>query len=98
VSLAPQLKDPDTVRERPALSSSYFGNHAVRSRDWRYIRYTDGAEELYDHRSDPEELTNLAGDPEYQSIIADHARWIPKDAAPEVKPLETQEAYRAGRL
>ncbi|MDF2376337.1 MAG: sulfatase [Verrucomicrobiales bacterium] len=97
-SLVPQLKDPDAARERPALTTSYFGNHAVRSRDWRYIRYADGAAELYDHRVDPDELTNLAADPKYQSIIADHARWIPENAAPEVKPLKEQEPFRAGRL
>jgi arylsulfatase A-like enzyme len=36
------------------------GNHAVRSQRWRYIRYQDGSEELYDHDADPNEWTNLA--------------------------------------
>jgi arylsulfatase A-like enzyme len=40
-------------------------NYAVRSRDWRYILYKNGAEELYDHRSDAHEWTNLADDPDY---------------------------------
>ena len=35
------------------------GNAAVRDRDWRYIRYSDGSEELYDHRTDPKEWVNL---------------------------------------
>lgn len=96
-SLVPQLEDPTLVRERPALTTSYFDNHAVRSRDFRYIRYADGAEELYDHRKDPGETTNLASDTAYRSVIEDHARWIPTDAVPEVKPLETQESYRAFR-
>ncbi|MDF1659377.1 MAG: sulfatase [Verrucomicrobiales bacterium] len=96
-SLNPQLNDPDTARKRPALTTSYFGNHTVRSRDWRYIRYADGAEELYDHRNDPGEHTNLAGNENYRSIIDEHAKWLPKNAAPEVKPLEEQEAFRAGR-
>lgn len=96
-SLVPQLKDPAAPRSRPALSTSYFGNHAVRSRDWRYIRYADGAEELYDHRTDPGEHTNLAGDPDYRPVIADHARWIPENAAAEVKPPKTREAYRMGK-
>jgi len=30
---------------------------------WRYIRYEDGSEELYDHRVDPDEWTNLANKP-----------------------------------
>jgi arylsulfatase A-like enzyme len=36
---------------------------AVRSRDWVYVRYTDGQEELYDLRSDPAQLRNLAAEP-----------------------------------
>ena len=28
-------------------------HNAVRSKDFRYIHYANGAEELYDHRKDP---------------------------------------------
>ena len=36
------------------------GNHfALRDRQYRYIRYADGTEELYDHRTDPHEWHNL---------------------------------------
>lgn len=38
---------------------------SIRERDWRYIWYGTGEEELYDHRSDPHELANLASDPKY---------------------------------
>ena len=38
---------------------------AVRSEHLRYIRYSDGSEELYDLREDPNEWTNLAAKPEY---------------------------------
>lgn len=34
-------------------------NFAVRSKDWRYIRYENGQEELYDLSNDPHEFTNL---------------------------------------
>jgi len=40
----------------------------VRSRDWRYVLTRGGAEELYDHRSDPNEWHNLAEDPDYAGI------------------------------
>jgi hypothetical protein len=55
------------------------GNHAVRPGPWRYIRYVTGEEELYDHRSDPDERVNLAGDPgtlELRRALAVH---IPDD-------------------
>ena len=86
-SLLPQLEDPLTAREEPAIISSYFGNHAVRTRDWRYIRYDDGAEELYNHQTDPIEFTNLASEPEFAAKKAELAKWLPKNPAPEVKPV-----------
>ena len=35
-------------------------NYSYRTRDWRYIRYRNGMEELYDHTKDPYEWDNLA--------------------------------------
>ena len=96
ISLVPQLEDPKTRREYPAITSSYFGNHAIRTRDWRYIRYADGAEELYDHRVDPDEFTNLAKDPEHEAIKQQLAKWLPEDAAPEFKPVRQREQVRGG--
>ena len=85
ISLVPQLKDGSTKRERPAVTSHGPGNHGVRSEDWRYIRYADGSEELYDMNKDPEEWTNLASNPEYKAIKEDLAKWMPKNDA---KPAE----------
>ncbi|WNC69186.1 sulfatase [Thalassotalea nanhaiensis] len=39
--------------------------YSYRTKDWRYIRYKDGQEELYDHRNDPFEWHNLAQDKKY---------------------------------
>ena len=41
---------------------------SLRTRRWRYIRYNNGSEELYDHQTDPHEWNNLAGDPTFQSV------------------------------
>ncbi len=82
-SLAPLLKNASAKRAWPAITTHNQNNHTVRSEDWRYIRYADGSEELYDHRRDPNEWTNLARDPRYAKIIAEHRRWLPKvNAAP----------------
>jgi arylsulfatase A-like enzyme len=43
---------------------------SIREKDWRYIWYGTGEEELYDHRNDPHELTNLAADPAHAQIKA----------------------------
>jgi arylsulfatase A-like enzyme len=88
ISLVPLLRDPQHVRERPALTTHGPGNHAARSGRWRFIRYADGGEELYDHRHDPHEWTNLADRPEYASVKADLAMWLPKTDAPSVSPGE----------
>lgn len=82
-SLVPLLKNPDLETNRYVLSTWYYKNHAVRSENWRYILYRDGSEELYNHQNDPGEHINLAGDPQYAGIIADHKKWLPKkDALP----------------
>jgi len=83
-SLLPQLKDPTTTRPWPAMTTHNHGNHAVRSRRWRYIRYADGSEELYDMRQDPHEWNNLAEKTQYRRIIERHQRWLPKSCAPPV--------------
>jgi arylsulfatase A-like enzyme len=88
-SLVPLLRDPAAAWTRPAVMTYKPGNHAVRTERWRYIRYANGDEELYDHQTDPREWTNLAGKPESAAIIADLKRWLPRRDAqpsPDLKP------------
>lgn len=66
-SLVPLLRDPDATRETPALTTRQGQHHAVRTDRWRYIRYADGSEELYDHDADPMEWKNLAGIAEFKA-------------------------------
>jgi arylsulfatase A-like enzyme len=82
-SLVPQLKDSQAPRPWPAITSHGPNNHGIRDERWRYIRYADGSEELYDMRADPNEWTNLAADPRLVSTKADLSRWLPRvNAAP----------------
>jgi len=83
-SLVPQLRDAATPRLHPAITTHNQGNHAVRSLRWRYIRYADGAEELYDHQADQAERFNLALDPRHAATLAEHRRWLPRVDAPPV--------------
>jgi arylsulfatase A-like enzyme len=65
-SLVPMLRDPAADWPHAAITS-YFDLaggtratfHAVRTGRWRFIRYPDGGEELYDHADDPHEWRNL---------------------------------------
>jgi len=84
-SIIPQLKDADAARSRPAVTTHNLGNHAVRTERWRYIRYADLTEELYDLASDPHEWDNLAGRPESKPILSELRRWIPQKEAPPAK-------------
>jgi len=77
-SLVPQLKQSDAPREWPAITTHNHDNHGVRSENWRYIRYADGSEELYDMRQDPNEWKNVAGDPQFTEILVQHRKWLPK--------------------
>jgi len=61
-SLVMLLEDPKAPRSTPALTTRQGRHHAIRTDRWRYIRYSDSSEELYDHASDRMEWNNLAGD------------------------------------
>ena len=56
----------------------------MRSERWRYIRYADGTEELYDHRNDPHEWKNLASDPRFTEVKHEHSSWLAVREAPPV--------------
>lgn len=90
-SLVPLLRKPEARWERPVVITSGFGNHSVRDERWRYIRYEDGSEELYDHDQDPKEWRNLAGKPGHENIKRKLAGWLPRKNQPEVPG---KKAYR----
>ena len=82
LSLVPQLRDARSKRSRPAITTANPGNHSIRTKDWRYIRYADGSEELYDLREDPNEWRNLAKLEVHVQVLSEHRRWLPKRDAP----------------
>lgn len=69
VSLRPLLENPDSEWDHSALTT-FSDHHALRTDRWRYIRYVDGSEELYDHNEDPHEWTNLAVNPDHPELPA----------------------------
>jgi arylsulfatase A-like enzyme len=80
VSLVPQLKDA-AAKRRPAVITFMKGNHAIRDERFRYIRYADGSEELYDCVADPNEWKNVAADPAMELVKRRLAEFVPKTNA-----------------
>lgn len=80
-SLAPLFRNPDARRDRPAITTHGPGNHAVRDARYRYIRYADGSEELYDLEADPNEWVNLAADPARATDKERLASFLPRTNA-----------------
>ena len=80
-SLIPLLAEPNREWNRPSVTTFLRGNHAARSERWRYVRYSDGGEELYDHESDPNEFHNLSDFAEYRGIKEELAQCFPEKNA-----------------
>ena len=82
--LSPILQGKSQDRGAPVLSTYGRGSHSLRDARFRYTRYQNGDEELYDHAVDPNEWTNLASDRRYAVAKAALARWLPTVNAPEI--------------
>ena len=67
-SLVPLLEDPKQPWPFPAITSWKQNSFAVQNENYRYIRYSDGSEELYDSINDPNEWTNLADKTELAEV------------------------------
>jgi arylsulfatase A-like enzyme len=85
ISLVPIIKDKDFYREQPAITYYRYGSVSIRTKEWRYIRYYDGSDELYNEIEDPYEHNNLAGNPDYQQVISEIERWYPEKITPTVR-------------
>lgn len=92
-SIKPQLYDPKAERD-PAVSFYGEANTSIRSRDWRYIRYEDGSEELYHHKTDPNEWTNEADNPEYAAVKKELSKFIPEHPHPGLKVQDWFDKYQ----
>jgi arylsulfatase A-like enzyme len=76
-SIRALLADPRAAWDKPGITTYGFKNHGIRTEGWRYIRYADGAEELYNEQTDVNEWTNLAQDPRYAKEKAELAKLVP---------------------
>lgn len=83
-SLRPFLENEDYEWDRPGIT--YFGENmlSIRTKNYRFIQYPDGAVEFYDHTKDPNEFDNLANDQAYEGLIKEHEEMIPEHFAKEL--------------
>ena len=81
----------DTQEPRPPAVTVDENLHvAIRDNRYRYIRYRDGSEELYDHLHDPKEWRNRAADQELAGIKARLRKCLPTSFA---EGARTKNAY-----
>lgn len=78
VSLAPVLDDPN-ARPRSSALTQYQDGYSLRTDRYRYTQWGEDGKlgiELYDHEKDPQEMQNLAGDPDYESVAKKLAKQL----------------------
>lgn len=79
VDLSALMHQPDADWPHAAVMTYGPNNHAVKTSRYRYIRYADGSEELYDHDNDSNEWHNLANDPRYFGVKQELMRHLPEE-------------------
>ncbi len=94
-SLLPLLQDANAAWSHVAVCTHGRGNHAARDDRYRYIRYDNGDEELYDHRSDPHEWTNLADRKELGAVKQRLAKSFPATEVPATAGKTKRQARNA---
>lgn len=86
------FRDFQHMRPQKYPPKKLNGAHAVRSERWRYIRYADGSEELYDHDADRNEWHNLTDEKRYAEVVASHSKWLPTTEAKQVPDLKKRKS------
>ena len=92
-SLVPLLKDPGTEWASTAVTAFGDRHVSIRTERFRYIRYRDGQEELYDRAEDPHEWRNLSGDPDYADALGGLRASVPP-LAEMAKPVPSKRGAR----
>jgi arylsulfatase A-like enzyme len=93
--LMPLLTNVNAKWNKSSISTFLPGNFTVHYKDWNFIRYFDGSEELYNIAKDEDEFTNLVQKPEYKKIVKKMSSFLPQKWDKGIKPSEGEaESYR----
>jgi arylsulfatase A-like enzyme len=68
-SLRPLIEEPAKETDRVILTTFDRGNHALSGNGWRYLRYQEGEEELYNIERDPHEWKNLVHSKQHETQL-----------------------------
>lgn len=79
ISLRPLVEGQVTRVRDYHVTTLGRGSYALRSDNYKFIRYYDGSEELYDLDRDPDEWTNLAMRSEFQDLLTNLRQKLPVD-------------------
>jgi arylsulfatase A-like enzyme len=90
ISEARQYAFCERVRPNPngsrKVTPGTRGAFMVRGKGWKFIRYHDGQEYLYNLTEDPGEINNVANEPDYRShrkkLAAEMDKWIERTGWP----------------
>ncbi len=92
------LTNPRAPWDPPAVTTYRRNNHTLRTETWRYTRYSDGGEELYEETRDLYEWANLAARAESASTKSELGKWLPKENQPPARADDASDgAGRAGK-
>jgi choline-sulfatase len=75
--LSALIADPQMEWKHPALTTNGRSSHALTSEYWKYIRFFDGSEELYNLKKDPFCWTNLAENKLYDQVKKELSEFFP---------------------
>lgn len=77
--------------EKAANPGGQFFGYTLRTERWRYTEWDEGRKgrELYDHESDPRELTNLADSPDHTTTVEELSKML-RQAVPTTLPPSGQ--------
>lgn len=100
-SLVPQLKNPNAIKDEPALTAFQFWKEdkpslAIADSRYRFIRYGDGFEELYDLETDPNEFQNLISDPGLDKVKMRLVNSLPRKVMP-MQKIPQNSPFHRGR-
>ncbi len=100
VSLAPVLKDSSATPRTSALTQ-YATGYSIRTRRYRYTEWGEGGAdgaELYDHKSDAQEMSNLAARSQHADLVQELSDLLRKRVADaRIKPEGIQQIHFENR-